>query len=230
MILDLIVIGIIVLSFMISAKKGFVRSVWKITALIITIVLVMALKTPTVTFLAGTNVSDTIYDFISERLTVQIENPVEETVETEAETGTNENKSFIPKFILDEVINPDNTNRMYDNLEASINRGTDVITRRLTLWALNIIAAAGLFILIRVILSVLFMLLDGASKLPVINQANALLGGMLGAVNTIAVIYIACALVSVFAADTEILALIDKSTLVKYLYNYNILLKLIIRT
>lgn len=228
MILDLIVIGIIVLSFMISAKKGFVRSVWKITALIVTIVLVMALRTPTVKFLAGTNISDTVYDFISERLTVQLERLPEMEEDTNEETG--ENKSFIPKFILDEVINPDNTNRMYDNLEASINRGTDVVTRRLTLWALNIIAAAGLFILIRVILSVLFMILDGASKLPVINQANALLGGLLGAVNTIAVIYIICALVSVFAADTEILALIDKSTLVKYFYNYNILLQFIIRT
>lgn len=228
MILDLIVIGIIVLSFMISAKKGFVRSVWKITALIVTIVLVMALRTPTVKFLAGTNISDTVYDFISERLTIQLERPPE--IEADTNEETEENKSFIPKFILDEVINPDNTNRMYDNLEESINRGTDVVTRRLTLWALNIIAAAGLFILIRVILSALFVILDGASKLPVINQANALLGGMLGAVNTIAVIYIACALISLFAAESEILAQIDKSILVKYLYNYNILLKLIIRT
>ena len=226
MILDLIVIGIVILSFIVSAKKGFVRSVWKITALIVTIVLVMALKTPTVNFLAGTNVSDTIYDFISERITIQIERPQE--IETEEETA--EENSFIPKFILDEVINPDTTNKMYDNLEASINRGTDVVTRRLTLWALNLIAAAGLFILIRVILSVLFVILDGASKLPVINQANALLGGLLGAVNTIAVIYIACALVSVFATDTKIIAMIDNSTLVKYFYNYNILLKFIIRT
>lgn len=224
MVLDLIVIGIIVLAFIISAKKGLVKSVWKITALIVTIILVIALKTPTVEFLAGTNISDTVYDFISERLTVQLENPSD--LEAGIEAEKDENKSFVPKFILAEITA--DTNKMYDSLEESINRGTDTITRRLTLWALNIIAAIGLFLFIRAALAIIFVVVDGASKLPVINQANALLGGLLGAINMLAVIYIACALISLFAADSEIYAMIDKSTLVKYFYNYNILLQLII--
>ena len=224
MILDLIVIGIIILAFAVSAKKGLVKSIWKITALVVTIVLVIALKTPTVEFLARTDISDTIYDFISEKMTIQLENPSDTDVEEEKDNA--ENKSFVPEFILAEITA--DTNKMYDSLEESINHGTDIVTRRLTLWALNIIAAIGIFLFIRAALAIIFVVVDGASKLPVINQANALLGGLLGAVNMLAVIYIACALISLFAADSEIYALIDKSILVKYFYNYNILLQLII--
>lgn len=222
MILDLIVIGMIVLAFVISAKKGLVKSVWKIAALIITIALVMALKTPAVNFLAGTNVSDMIYDTISERLTSDGESEFTEP-ESTAE-GEDNTKTNIPQYIITEITKSADTEEMY----GIINRGTDILAQKLTLWALQIIAVVGLFILIRVLLMALFIIVDAISKLPLIGQANALLGGLLGAVNMLAVIYIACALLSLFAAESEICRLINQSYIVKYFYNYNILLQLII--
>ncbi len=213
MILDIIVIGLVVLSFIISAKKGLVRSVWKIAALVITIVLVMVLKTPSVEFLAKTNVADTIYDFISERMTVDTESLNGNELTVESNIG-------IPQIIASNITK---------SAGESINRGTDALTRQLTVFALNIIASVGLFIVIRVGLMIAFQILDGASRLPVINQANALLGGVLGAINMLALIYIACALLSLFAADNEVTGLINQSTIVKYFYNYNILLQLILK-
>lgn len=216
MILDLIVVGVLLLAFFVSAGKGLVKSVWKIAALIITIVLVTALKTPAVNFLAGTNVSDVIYDTISERLTADGLTNTDVAEE-------NEKKQIIPKYILSEITKSEDTEEIY----SIINRGTDVLSQKLTLWALRIIAVVGLFIIIRVLLMALFMIVDAVSKLPLIGQANALLGGLLGAVNILAVLYIACALVSLFAAEGKAAELINQSYIVKYIYNYNILLQLI---
>lgn len=216
MILDLIVVGVLLLAFFVSAGKGLVKSVWKIAALIITIVLVTALKTPAVNFLAGTNVSDVIYDTISERLTADGLTNTDVAEE-------NEKKQIIPKYILSEITKSEDIEEIY----SIINRGTDVLSQKLTLWALRIIAVVGLFIIIRVLLMALFMIVDAVSKLPLIGQANALLGGLLGAVNILAVLYIACALVSLFAAEGKAAELINQSYIVKYIYNYNILLQLI---
>ncbi len=214
MILDLIVVGAVVLAFIISAKKGLVKSVWKIAALIVTIVLVSALKTPAVEYLAQTNFSDVIYDTVLEKLTVD-----ETTLATE--NKTDEQKSVIPAYILTEITT--DTEEMY----GIINRGTNILAQKLTLWVLRIIVVVGLFIIIRVLLMFAFMVVNAVSKLPVIGHANALLGGLLGAINILAVIYIACALVSLFAAQGEVARLINQSYIVKYIYNYNILLQLI---
>ncbi len=222
MILDLIVICAVVLAFILSTKKGLVKSVWKIAALIVTIVLVSALKTPAVEYLAKTNFADVIYDTVLEKLTVD-----ETTLATEdkADAGNgekaDEQKSIIPAYILTEITT--DTEEMY----GIINRGTNILAQKLTLWALRIIVVVGLFIIIRIILMFAFMVVNAMSKLPVIGHANAFLGGLLGAINILAVIYIACALVSLFAAQGEVARLINQSYIVKYIYNYNILLQLI---
>lgn len=222
MILDLIVVGAVVLAFIISAKKGLVKSVWKIAALIVTIVLVSALKTPAVEYLAKTNFADVIYDTVLEKLTV------DEITDADVQSGdreeTDEQKSVIPAYILTEITKSADTEEMY----GIINRGTNILAQKLTLWALRIIVVVGLFIIIRVLLMFAFMIVNAIAKLPIIGQANALLGGLLGAINILAVIYIACALVSLFAAEGEVARLINQSYIVKYIYNYNILLQLII--
>lgn len=214
MILDLIVVGVIVIAFFVSARKGLVKSVWRIAALIITIALVTAFKTPMVNYLSQTNIADTIYDTIVQRLT-----PDElASIKTDNEDSE---KSIIPAYIVKELTSS-------EDLQKTINRGTDEMAQKLTLCALQIIATVALFIIIRVFLMAAFMILDGMSKLPLINQANALLGGLLGVVNILAVIYIACALLSLFA-KSEVIGLIEQSYIVKYFYNYNILLQLIMK-
>lgn len=214
MILDLIVVGVIVLAFFISARKGLVKSVWRIAALIITIALVTAFKTPMVNYLSQTNIADRIYDTIVQRLTP------DELADIKTDNEDNE-KSIIPAYIINELTRS-------EDLQKTINRGTDETAQKLTLCALQIIATVALFIIIRVFLMAAFMILDGMSKLPLINQANALLGGLLGVVNILAVIYIACALLSLFA-KSEVIGLIEQSYIVKYFYNYNILLQLIMK-
>jgi uncharacterized membrane protein required for colicin V production len=220
MILDVIAVAVILLAFIINLKKGLVKSVWKIAALVLTIVLVIALKTPTVNYLAGTDFANRIYASVSENLSVQIENPISEE---------NFESSAMPQFLISEMMKTVDTDSIYENVNNNLEKGTNEIARQLTMLMLKIIAVVGLFILIRILLAVLFNLLNGVSKLPVIGQANALLGGILGVINALAAIYIVCALMSLFHMNNEMADLINQSHLVKYFYNYNILLQLIMK-
>ncbi len=220
MILDIIVIGAAVLAFIISAKKGLVKSIWKIAALVITIALVTALKTPTVEYLKQTRLYDKIEQSISYKLSIDDYSAI--TGNKEKENTEGEKKFYVPEFIVD-IIKPAETEAV-----SAADYGISVLTQKLTDLAIQIIAAVGLFIVIRLFLMAAFMIIDGMSKLPVINQANVLLGGLLGVVNILAVVYIACALLSLFA-ESGVVGLIEQSYIVKYFYNYNILLQLIMK-
>lgn len=223
MILDLIAAAIVVLSFIVNLRRGLVKSVWKITALVLTIVLVIALKTPVVNYLAGTDMANRIYKSVSDSLTVELENPLNEvnTDEEAAQSGT------IPPYLMEQMLKTVNSDS--DNINSAIEKGMDELARRLTMLMLKIIAVIGLFIIIRILLMAVFIVLDGASKLPVIGHANALLGGILGIINALAIIYIVCAVLSLLSVSSDIQNLINQSYIVKYFYNYNILLQLIMK-
>lgn len=223
MILDLIAAAIVVLSFIVNLRRGLVKSVWKITALVLTIVLVIALKTPVVNYLAGTDMANRIYKSVSDSLTAELENPLNEvnTDEEAAQSGT------IPPYLMEQMLKTVNSGS--DNINSAIEKGMDELARRLTMLMLKIIAVIGLFIIIRILLMAVFIVLDGASKLPVIGHANALLGGILGIINALAIIYIVCAVLSLLSVSSDIQNLINQSYIVKYFYNYNILLQLIMK-
>ena len=59
---------------------------------------------------------------------------------------------------------------------------------------------------------------------------NKLAGGILGAVNILFVVFVLLALTALFApSESGLFELIDSSYVVKYLYNYNILLQIFIK-
>ncbi len=84
-----------------------------------------------------------------------------------------------------------------------------------------------LIIAIRLLLSVVFVVVDLLSKLPIISGANKLTGAVIGVVNALIISVVILSLISVLGIDFAILGIQD-SVIVKYLYNNNILLNLFI--
>ncbi len=209
MILDIILIALLVLAFFIGYKKGFVKSVWKITALVLTIALILILKAPAVKFLSGTNLATTINTKISESLPQG--------------GGVNITQTLnLPEFLQGEVDSQITTSQ---GLPIS-----DTVNSSLTSLFITIIACIGLFIIIRLILAAVFMIITAVTELPLIKGVNKLVGGLLGAVNILFVVYLLLAVMSLFAsADSVLFEGINNTQLVKYLYNYNILLQLFMK-
>lgn len=209
MILDIILIALLVLAFFIGYKKGFVKSVWKITALILTIVLILILKAPAVKFLSGTNLAVTINTKISESLPQGGGVNIAQTLN-------------LPEFLQGEV---DSQITTAQGLPIS-----DTVNSSLTSLFITIIACVGLFIIIRLILAAVFMIITAVTELPLIKGVNKLVGGLLGAVNILFIVYLLLAVMSLFAsADNMLFEEINNTQLVKYLYNYNILLQLFMK-
>ena len=207
-ILDIIVLAFILLFFIISYKKGFVKSVWRVVAIVVTIAAVMLLKNPTVSFLAGTDFAANIETAVAERIALPAGAVTSETAQS----------MNIPTVITNQFLN------------GAVTSASNELARSVTMITLQIIAFVALFIIIRIALHIAFKLLDSASKLPVISVANRLLGGVMGIAAAVIIISVVFAFISLFArADSPMFDLINGSLIVKYFYNYNIILQLIMQ-
>lgn len=216
LIIDIITALLIIFSFSMGRRKGLVKSVWKTASWIITAILVFVLIEPTVDFISGTQFSE----MVNEKVYMQISTKNEKDKSDDA--GEESIKAF-PKFFTED----------FDNLKtASENKAEELekdLSENITNIIIKIAAFIILFVLIKIILAILFRILDLTSKLPVINGANKLLGGILGVINILFVIYIVCAVISLFAANDRVIDIINSSYLVKYFYNNNILMQLVLR-
>lgn len=212
-ILDIILAALIIISFIAGYKKGFVKSVWKIAALVVTIVLVIALKNPAVDFLSGTSIAGAINEKISK------------TIHIPPGGGIDAAESLnLPDFLNAQVSDG------IENAQGAVASVNDAVAASLTNIAVTIIVCVALFIIIRLILMAVYMIAVGITAAPLIRGVNQFFGGLLAAVNMVFIIFLLLALVSLFApADSQLFEMIDNTYVVKYLYNYNILLQLFMK-
>lgn len=212
-ILDFILIALVVVGYIIGSKKGFIKSVWKIAALGITIATVMFLKNPAVEFVSGTPIADNIHSAIASKIHIP------------QGGGLNLTETLhLPKFMEPGV------NSAVSGAQSAATTVNDAVTVSLTRLVILIGVCVALFIIIRLLLMVIYFLLTKAAKAPVIKGTNKLAGGILGAAHMVLLIFIAMALITMFApAGSGIFDAIDKTYIFKYLYNYNIILQLFMK-
>ncbi len=214
MILDIIFIVLMVLALITGMKQGLVKSIWRLAAWIITFAAVSAALTPAVGFLHSTPLSERVYTSVYEVIA-----PKEEQTE---EKSLSELTS-LPEWMVrgaDEQMQSITDAIMEERIAAAENSA-----RTITDTVIKIIAAVGLFILIRVLLSILFNVLNIASKLPLINGANKLLGGIFSVLSMLIGVFIALALVSLFA-NPSVYEIFTGSKIVGYLFENNTLMRL----
>lgn len=197
-----------------GAKQGLIKSVWKIGAWVITGIAVYAALNPAANFLHGTQLVGTIYD------------SVYSAVAPEAAVSDSRSLSEItslPEWMVS------GADEQLQNAQNAVNTGieaaAEATARTVTDVLVKIIAAVGLFILIRLILAILFTVINGASKLPVVNGLNSFLGAVFSALNVLLGVYLALALISLFA-NPSVYEYMNGSYVVKYLFNNNILMSL----
>ncbi len=210
---DIILLTLLVISIIIGYRRGLVKSVWKIVALVVTIVLVMALKSTAVSLLSESRFANTVHTKISENINMPEGGGV----------NIAENLN-LPEFMQDTV------NDGITAGEEAAGTVSDAATDALTNVIITIVACVSLFIIIRLILMALRMVMNVVTKVPGIKSVNRLLGALLGAVNMVFIIFLLLAVMSIFApADSNMSDAVNNSYIVKYFYNYNILLQLFMK-
>lgn len=212
MILDIILGLIILASAVYGYKRGFIKSIWGIAAWGITIAAVYAAMNPTIEFLNGTktavNINNSIYTAVADKLTA------DNNLSLSQATG-------LPEWAVKGV----SLNDVIDNgVEITAHTAADTITDTV----IKIIASVGLFIIIRAVLGILFGIINAVFHLPLLNGANRLLGAALSVVGAMIIVYIAAAAAAMFA-NPSIYEHIEKTYIVKEIFDNNILMKLFIK-
>lgn len=195
MIIDIIFVALVVLGYIMGAKKGFIKSVWKIAAWVLTIFLVWMLSAPFSEFVSQTDMYAAINSSIGEKV---------------ANIYASEAPALPP--IFGEAA----------QMAAAENTGNQIASLATT--ALTYIA---LIILIRVLLGIVFRVLNIVSKLPLVSFTNKIAGGAMGVINVMFIVLIVLSVISVVGIRGAVMA-IQSSEIVKYIYDNNIILKLFI--
>jgi len=226
--LDIVLVAVIVFFVLMSAKKGFISASKNIITLILTVTLLASMQGVFLEALQNSPLGDNIKKMVSQNITktYEAENLPEETDTTDTEKSIMICQAMsLPSFLS-------------NSIEASIremseikNNVMEVITDSLTLLIMRIIALLLLFILVRIFVFLAVKILESLFGLPGLRTINKTLGAVIGIVNAFLVVYIICGAVSVFT-PTDKLALIsgaiDQTMLLKYVYNHNLLLGLLI--
>ena len=229
-ILDAILVIAFVTSIILGAKRGLLKTVWKMGAWVIVIVCVIALKTPFTSMLAQTSAAADMYNSITEKITPVFTNNLYEGEVTNEQKADIASALHLPQIVVSQVLKDYDAQAVTIGTTTAVNRAVDNIARSITMTIIGFVAAVVLFILIKLALFIVYEILKALSKLPVIDTANSMLGALWGFVSMLLVIYIICAIVSFAAADNEtVYQMITETYIVKYFYNYNILLQLFMK-
>jgi len=223
--LDLIIIGVLVIMFLGGYSKGFIKSLFDLLSMIITLALTYYLYP----FVSKFIMNETgLYEKLSESIskTFDFEQILKEAISKESQFDAIKTLSLPDN--LKEMLTSNNNPEVFKLLD--VTSFTDYVSGSLASIVVNIVSFLVLFVIIYIVLSVLVNMLNLISKLPVLNKMNKLTGGLLGLVLGLGFIFLGLTLLSIFISTkstTDILTMIDESSIGSFLYYNNPIMDLL---
>lgn len=202
LIADIVVSVIIIAAYVIGSRRGLVKTVWNAVSWIAAVAAVFLLIQPAVEVVQKTPIADNL----NAKIYTMMQEKPEESIQRE---------SAMPKFMTKNT-----------DIIDSISEKT---AEDITALVLKIAVGLSLFIIMKIVLLILFAVINAISRLPFVNSTNKLLGGLLGVINIMFVIYALCAAITLMTDNEEILGIINSSYVIKYFYDNNILMQLMLR-
>ncbi len=190
-IIDLIVLGIIVISAFLSAKYGFVRTFVEIAGFVAILVLINSVSTP---------IAEKIYD---KKIETSIIESVGEKSTDSGEKAVDKIWNSLPKVITDNASDLGiSKQEMVDTYNDSVKKGADDATVELSkkiikpivVKALSFGVSAVLFMVLSIVVKLIARLLNGLIKKTFASKLNKILGYIVGTVKGVAIGAIFCLL------------------------------------
>ena len=233
-----ILTGIIVLVFLLFMIRGYRRGLIKSLASVISLaasVVLVSFVTPYVSqFLQEqTPVYTYVMEKCQESFTVSMDE-TEEKKETE-KTGSQMQKRAIEELpipdMLQNLLIQNNTEKIYREL--AVNSFNDYVPKFMANLIMNIISFVLTWVIVASFIWLAVMTLDVIANLPVIHGINQILGLVLGAVQALALVWIAFLVITIFsgtAIGKLLMEMIEKSFLLGKLYDGNVFLNFLQNT
>lgn len=191
-------------------KRGFIRIAISLISLVVTVILSLILALPVSKALEKSpiydNINEKVYEYVQDKNIATIDN-INELGFPQAVTETLKSQTSIGELNFQSYI---------------ANQITNLIIIAITFVALCII--------IYIILKIVANMLDCVSKLPLLNELNKVGGTVVGMVQGLVILWIACLLLT-SASNTEfakqVYECINANQILSLIYNNNILVILI---
>ena len=228
-ILDLALVAVITAAVLIAKRRGFLKSSYNILSLVITVLLIFTLQEPFCKYLAESKLGEAVHDKVSLQVqgtAAEQEEQIEDSEDADTAVKVGEIMG-LPTFMMDFL--DKKLQKQTAAVENMKNDALGILTDTVTEVLLKIISAVLLFLLVRVGVFLLLHILEMLFKLPLLHSINSLLGMIIGAANGLLIVYVICALLMFLSPGeslSQITQVIDKTYLVKYFYNNNLLLEL----
>ncbi len=175
-IIDAVLLVIIVLCIIRSAKKGFVRSLVEAVGIVAALLLAVS---------CGNYAAQTIYE---NTVRPAVCSAIEESF---TDAGNNALEK-IPSFIKQGLENTQISTSLNETTSEAANRITDTVVRPIAYNLINSIATIIVFIILLIIVRFISSFINARFKGLIFGTANKLLGGCVGAVKGIALAIVLC--------------------------------------
>ena len=242
-ILDIIIIGILVLSIWLGYKKGLTKSLLRIFSFLIAIIISLILFRPISNFvIANTNIVNNLQSTISNTFKHEEEKnnknesqKIEEDKSEEKKNSENgelekkENKNtekdftnIFNKYIEKKIIEAGNEAKDY---------AIDLASKEIAIFIVNISIYIILFIVIRIALIFIKALAEVVTKIPGIKQCDELCGGIYGGIRACIILLIVFTILSIILSVFQldgVLDILNQSIISKFIYENNIIIKIIL--
>lgn len=200
--IDILVILLIILGAFSGHKKGLVGILVGFAALILSIVLA---------FMFQSVVADAIYDT---GLGQSVATMAKDNMQNMMKNGEDVDNSIYAK-VISNTITDDNLNAASENVSRFVMKGLSFI---------------AIFLIVRIICYILQMILNVVFNLPILSSINGMGGTIVGALSVLIKVWIVLALISFISPlpiFDSIISYINKTILIKFLYNNNMLVAVV---
>lgn len=220
-----LLIGVIVFlvwMFIEGYRKGFIRIVLSLAVTVIALVLSIAFSGPATNFIKN----DTpLYDKINKEMKEYVGEYVSKEVDASGQEIQEDSikKLKLPSSIQDKLIE---NNTADEKLSMGVDNFSDYLANSLTDILVEALAIFILFIVIKLALRIVVSLLDIISRLPIIHGVNKYLGGLIGIVEAVLILWMVCialTAISGTSAGEQIFSAISSNSFLNFIYNNNLL-------
>lgn len=201
---DILILLILILATYLGYKKGFLRTLSGVIAILLSFVLALNFSTYVEDFIKATSVYESVYE--------NVENNINPSNSESEEYNTA--KLNMPRGIL-------------KNIETKKTEALNTVVEKVSDTAVKIISILLIFIAVRLILWLLLSGFGIIKKLPLIGWFDKILGALFGFLRGFLIVYLMLVVVTAFAAfnaENKIVKTINHSDFAKVMYNNNVFL------
>ncbi len=200
---DFILIGIIAVFVIVGSVRGFVKSLFGLGSIVLSLVLALTLYPVVSDVIEKSPVGDFIYESVENIFGQDKNKPIVE-----------EEQQLLPDIIKEPI-------------NAATENAKQAVSKSVADAAINIVGMLAVFLLVKILIWILAKVLDIMTRLPIIHGCNKFLGAVFGGVSGVLIAYLllgALTFTTILNTTSELGLTVQNSLLVSQMYENNILL------